>query len=214
MMEQSGKGIMTWHSYSNKCKELSPWDKPLSLPAWSPPSLSHSSRKPPSAATMTTVQWEAALYPHYFHPTPRLGPLQFTYRDQQVHGGCQNNSPTCCSVPPGAAEGLRMVALCAFQQTGVKIVQSKNIHWIKDFLTDRFQRVRVGPHVSPAISLSTSSPQGFVLSPLLYTRYTHDLNLHSSQQHHQVCGWYHCGWTLRGGWICIPGRGGAAVCVV
>ena len=46
--------------------------------------------------------------------------------------------------------------------------------WIKDFLTDRTQRVRVGHHTSAALSLSTGSPQGCVLSPLLYTLYTHD----------------------------------------
>lgn len=31
--------------------------------------------------------------------------------------------------------------------------------WIKDFLTQRTQRVRVGPHLSTAISLSTGSPR-------------------------------------------------------
>ena len=46
--------------------------------------------------------------------------------------------------------------------------------WILDFLTDRSQRMRVGPHLSPALSTSTGSPQGCVLSPLLYTLYTHD----------------------------------------
>ncbi len=46
--------------------------------------------------------------------------------------------------------------------------------WIKDFLTDRSQSVRVGSHISSALSLSTGSPRGCVLSPLLYTLYTHD----------------------------------------
>lgn len=46
--------------------------------------------------------------------------------------------------------------------------------WIVDFLTDRSQRVRVGPHLSSALRTSTGSPQGCVLSPLLYTLYTHD----------------------------------------
>lgn len=46
--------------------------------------------------------------------------------------------------------------------------------WIKSFLRDRSQRVRVGPYTSTAISLSTGSPQGCVLSPLLYTLYTYD----------------------------------------
>ncbi len=46
--------------------------------------------------------------------------------------------------------------------------------WIKSFLSGRSQRVRVGPHTSMALSLSTGSPQGCVLSPLLYTLYTYD----------------------------------------
>ncbi|CAJ1076957.1 uncharacterized protein LOC125983400 [Xyrichtys novacula] len=46
--------------------------------------------------------------------------------------------------------------------------------WINSFLTCRTQRVRVGHHTSTALSLSTGSPQGCVLSPLLFTLYTHD----------------------------------------
>uniref|UniRef100_A0AAZ1X6I0 Reverse transcriptase domain-containing protein n=1 Tax=Oreochromis aureus TaxID=47969 RepID=A0AAZ1X6I0_OREAU len=51
---------------------------------------------------------------------------------------------------------------------------STTCRWIRDFLSDRVQRVRVGPHLSSALSLNTGSPQGCVLSPLLYTLYTHD----------------------------------------
>ncbi len=43
--------------------------------------------------------------------------------------------------------------------------------WIKDFLSDRPQKVRGGRHSSSCLSLSTGSPQGCVL---LYTLYTHD----------------------------------------
>uniref|UniRef100_A0A669EHA4 Reverse transcriptase domain-containing protein n=1 Tax=Oreochromis niloticus TaxID=8128 RepID=A0A669EHA4_ORENI len=46
--------------------------------------------------------------------------------------------------------------------------------WIKDFLTNRPQTVRLGPHLSSTRTLSTGSPQGCVLSPLLYSLYTHD----------------------------------------
>ncbi|XP_042077993.1 uncharacterized protein si:ch1073-456m8.1 isoform X1 [Haplochromis burtoni] len=46
--------------------------------------------------------------------------------------------------------------------------------WINSFLSGRRQRVRVGHHTSSALSLSTGSPQGCVLSPLLYSLYTHD----------------------------------------
>ena len=46
--------------------------------------------------------------------------------------------------------------------------------WIQDFLTERPQSVRVGNNTSNSIMLSTGSPQGCVLSPLLFTLLTHD----------------------------------------
>ena len=46
--------------------------------------------------------------------------------------------------------------------------------WIKNFLTDRPQRVKMGHHMSSSLNLSTGSPQGCVLSPLLYSLYTYD----------------------------------------
>ncbi len=46
--------------------------------------------------------------------------------------------------------------------------------WIKDFLVNRPQHVKLGPHLSSTRTLSTGSPQGCVLSPLLYSLYTHD----------------------------------------
>lgn len=49
--------------------------------------------------------------------------------------------------------------------------------WIKDFLSNRSQRVKVGAHFSPALCLNTGSPQGCVLSSLLFTLYTYDCTL-------------------------------------
>ncbi|XP_073669588.1 uncharacterized protein [Paramisgurnus dabryanus] len=46
--------------------------------------------------------------------------------------------------------------------------------WIKDFLTDRSQTVKLGPHQSSSLYTSTGAPQGCVLSPLLYSIYTYD----------------------------------------
>ncbi|KAK3561058.1 hypothetical protein QTP86_026377, partial [Hemibagrus guttatus] len=44
--------------------------------------------------------------------------------------------------------------------------------WITDFLTDRRQFVRLGTHVSDLQHISTGSPQGCVLSPLLFSLFT------------------------------------------
>uniref|UniRef100_A0A8C6NMG7 Protein kinase N3 n=1 Tax=Nothobranchius furzeri TaxID=105023 RepID=A0A8C6NMG7_NOTFU len=44
--------------------------------------------------------------------------------------------------------------------------------WITDFLTDRKQQVRLGKNVSDLQTISTGSPQGCVLSPLLFSLYT------------------------------------------
>ncbi len=43
-----------------------------------------------------------------------------------------------------------------------------------DFLSDRIQRVRVNRTFSDTLITSTGSPQGCVLSPLLYILYTND----------------------------------------
>ena len=47
-------------------------------------------------------------------------------------------------------------------------------NWILDFLTGCPQVVRVGNNPSATLILNTGSPQGCVLSPLLYSMFTHD----------------------------------------
>ncbi|KAJ8342690.1 hypothetical protein SKAU_G00326180 [Synaphobranchus kaupii] len=47
-------------------------------------------------------------------------------------------------------------------------------NWILNFLSDRPQAVRLGLHLSSTILLSTSTPKGCVLSPILYSLFTHD----------------------------------------
>ena len=46
--------------------------------------------------------------------------------------------------------------------------------WILDFLTGRSQLVKVGNNIFATLFLNTRDPQGYVLSPLLYSLFTHD----------------------------------------
>ncbi|KAI3364734.1 hypothetical protein L3Q82_000892 [Scortum barcoo] len=53
--------------------------------------------------------------------------------------------------------------------------------WILNFMTGRPQAVRIGSTTSSTLTLNTGAPQGCVLSPLLYSLFTHDcVATHSS----------------------------------
>ncbi len=51
-------------------------------------------------------------------------------------------------------------------------VPDSTSRWITDFLFDRRQHVKLWKHVSDSQTISTGSPQGCVLSPLLFPLYT------------------------------------------
>ncbi len=60
-------------------------------------------------------------------------------------------------------------------------LNSSPCDWIQDFLTARPQVVKMGQFTSNSITLNIGAPQGCVLSPLLYSLYTHDcVSSHSS----------------------------------
>ena len=54
-------------------------------------------------------------------------------------------------------------------------------NWVLDFLTGRPQVVKVGNNISTSPILNTGATQGCVLSPLLYSLFTHDcVAMHAS----------------------------------
>lgn len=59
-------------------------------------------------------------------------------------------------------------------------VSTSLCRWIFNFLCDRKQVVRIGDYFSQPMLLNIGAPQGCVLSPLLYSLYTHFCQSHSN----------------------------------
>ena len=54
-------------------------------------------------------------------------------------------------------------------------------NWVLNFLTGCPQVVKVGNNISTPLILNTGAPQGCVLSPILYSLFTHDcVAMHTS----------------------------------
>jgi hypothetical protein len=56
------------------------------------------------------------------------------------------------------------------------VLNTSLYNWILDFLTGHHQLVRVGNNTSATLILNMGALQGCMLSPLLYSLFTHDTN--------------------------------------
>uniref|UniRef100_A0AAQ4Q691 Reverse transcriptase domain-containing protein n=1 Tax=Gasterosteus aculeatus aculeatus TaxID=481459 RepID=A0AAQ4Q691_GASAC len=116
---------------------------------------------------------------------PLLDPLQFAYRANRSVDDAVNMALHYILQhldSPGTYARIMFVDFSsAFNTIIPSLLQDKlsQLHvpdstcrWITDFLSDRKQHVKLGKHVSASRTISTGSPQGCVLSPLLFSLYT------------------------------------------
>ncbi len=151
----------------------------------------------PVALTLTVMKvFERLLKKHICSSIPAtLDPLQFAYRPNRSTDDAisqvLHSSLTHIDSKNGNYVRLLFIDYSSAFNTivptklAVKLsdlgLNTSLCDWIQDFLTGRPQVVKMGQFTSNSITLNVGAPQGYVLSPLLYSLYTHDcVSSHSS----------------------------------
>ncbi len=151
----------------------------------------------PVALTSTGMKvFERLLKNHICSSIPAtLDPLQFAYRpnrstdeaiSQVLHSSLTHidskngNYVRLLFIDYSSAFNTIVPTKLAVKLSDLGITSSL-CDWIQDILTARPQVVKIGQFTSNSITLNVGAPQGCVLSPLLYSLYTHDcVSSHSS----------------------------------
>ena len=116
---------------------------------------------------------------------PLLDPLQFAYRTNRSVDDAVNMALRFILQHLDSSGNYARILLVDFSSAFNTIIPSllkdkliqlgvpdSTCRWIIDFLSDRKQHVRLGKHLSESRTISTGSPQGCVLSPLLFSLYS------------------------------------------
>ena len=162
-------------------------------PASRPPPLSPIPKKPRitglndyrpvTLTSVVTKSFERLVLSHLkFITDPLLDPLQFANRsvDHAIntalrfilrHLDSTGTYARILFVDFSSAFNNIIPALLQNKLSQLSVPDS-TCRWITDFLSDRKQHVNLGKHVSDFKTISTGSPQGYVLSPLLFSLYT------------------------------------------
>ena len=140
---------------------------------------------------------------------PSQDPHQFAYRtNRSTEDAITIATHTAMTHLENPHSYMRMLFI-DFSSAFYKIIPNILIHklldlglsfftcaWVKDFLINQPQCVRLGPHNSSSITLSSGMPQG----PVLYSLYTYDC----TPVLHQICWWHNShGAHLRRRWNSI-----------
>ncbi|KAK7912504.1 hypothetical protein WMY93_012715 [Mugilogobius chulae] len=142
--------------------------------------------RPVALTSVVMKSFERLVLPHLKSFTsPLLDPLQFAYKANRSVDDAINLALHFILQhldSPGTYARILFVDFSsAFNTILPALLQDKlsqlNVpdsicRWITDFLTDRRQCVRLGKNVSTTRTINTGSPQGCVLSPLLFSLYT------------------------------------------
>ena len=120
---------------------------------------------------------------------PHLDPMQFAYKP---HRGTEDATLSLTNMltkhlhnAKAYAQILFIDFTAAFNTMQIHILLQRLldlgadgglVHWIKDFLTDRPQRVCTRDLFSEELILNTGAPQGCCLSPLLFSVYTNEMS--------------------------------------
>ncbi|TWW53073.1 NACHT, LRR and PYD domains-containing protein 12 [Takifugu flavidus] len=139
--------------------------------------------RPVALTSVVMKSLERLILPHLKSiTTPLLDPLQFAYRANRSVDDAVNlalHSILQHLDSPGTYARILFVDFSsAFNTIRPALLQDKLsqlsvpdslCRWITHFLTDRRQYVRLGKTVSDSVTISTGSPQGCVLPPLLFS---------------------------------------------
>ncbi|KAI3355751.1 hypothetical protein L3Q82_004200 [Scortum barcoo] len=121
-------------------------------------------------------------------PAPTLDPHQFAYRSNRSTEDAVSTALHCvlshlenkntymqeCCLLISALAFNTVIPSKLITKLGDLGISTPLRYWIMDFLTNRPQHVKSGHNCSSTITLNTGAPQGCVLSPFLYSLFTHD----------------------------------------
>ena len=135
---------------------------------------------------------------------------------EQMHRWCCCIGPAFCDAALGLSDTYARILFVDYSSAFNTVIPQQYdklqllsldpsmCYWLLDFLLQRSQVVKMNSIISSTIIMNTGTPQGCVLSPLLYSLFTNDcVSLFCTIA--KVCRWHYisrAGVGLR--WVWIP----------